>query len=65
MQKTLSLRDIAVEVIKNLPSTSSLEEIMYQLNFVAKILEGLEDEQKGKLLTTEDLLKQVQTWQPK
>jgi len=65
MPKTLPLRDIAVEVIKNLPATSSLEEIMYQLNFVAKILNGLEQEAEGELITTEQLLEQVKTWQPK
>ena len=65
MEAKLSLRDISVEVIKNLPPSSSLEEIMYQINFAAKILEGLNEESNGELIQSKDLIEQIKTWQPK
>jgi predicted transcriptional regulator len=56
------LKEIAIETIKRLPDGCSLEDIMYEINFVAQILEGLKDAEAGRLLTTEELLKRVETW---
>ena len=38
------------------------EDIMYEINFVAQVLEGLKDAEKGKLLTIEELLDRVEQW---
>lgn len=35
---------------------------MYEIDFVAQVLEGLKDAEAGRLLTTEELLKRVETW---
>jgi predicted transcriptional regulator len=37
-------------------------DIMYEIDFVAQVLEGLKDAEKGKLLTTEELLDRVEQW---
>lgn len=58
----LSLRDATIEVIKNLPPSSSLEDIMYEINLAAQVLEGLEDEQEKRTVTTEELLAEVDQW---
>ena len=58
-----TLRDISIEVIKKLPSTCSIEEIMYQLNLTAQVIEGLEDEENEKTISTEDLLNKIKQWQ--
>ena len=63
MQASLSLRDIALEVIRKLPASTSAEEIMYQINLVANILEGLKDAEQGNTLSTADVLLKVKTWQ--
>ena len=63
--QTLSLKDVAIDVIKHLPDTCSLEEIMYQINITAQVLEGIEDEKNGNVLSTEELLNQVKGWQQK
>ena len=60
-----TLRDISIDVIKGLPDTCSLEEIMYQINLVANVIDGLNDEEKGKVTSTNDLLKKIDTWQQK
>lgn len=62
MKNTLNLRDLAVEVIKGLPATSSMEEIMYQVGLVGKVMEGMEDAKNGRVTSTEDLLKEMKTW---
>ncbi len=56
------LKEVTIEAIKRLPDDSSLEDIMYEINFVAQVLEGLKDAGKGKLLTTEELLDRVEQW---
>ena len=59
------LRDTSIEVIKNLPQGCSLEEIMYEINLTAQVLEGLKDKEEGKTITTKELLKKIDTWRQK
>ena len=56
------LKEIAIETIKRLPDECALEDIMYEIDFVAQTLEGLKDAEAGRLLTTEELLKRVEKW---
>ena len=56
------LKEATIETIKKLPDGCSLEDIMYEINFVAQVLEGLRDAEAGKLLTTEELLNRVEQW---
>jgi predicted transcriptional regulator len=57
-----ALKDVTLEIIGRLPDECSLEDIMYEINFVAQVLEGLEDADAGKLLTTDELLNRVKQW---
>jgi predicted transcriptional regulator len=56
------LKDVVIETIKRLPDECSVEDIMYEIDFVAQVLEGLKDAEAGRLLTTEELLKKVEQW---
>lgn len=47
------LKEVAIETIKRLPDECSLEDIMYGIDFVAQVLEGMQDAEAGRLLTTE------------
>jgi hypothetical protein len=58
----LSLKEVTLEVIRRLPDECSLEDIMYEINFIAQVLEGLKEAESGKLLTTEELLSRVKQW---
>jgi hypothetical protein len=60
-----SLKQASIDVIRSLPDSSSLEEIMYELNLTAQVLEGLSDEEKNKTITTADLLQRIKKWQLK
>jgi predicted transcriptional regulator len=56
------LKETAIETIKRLPDGCSIEEIMYEINFIAQVLEGLKEAESGQLMTTEELLNQVGKW---
>ena len=59
------LRDASIEVLKNLPATSSLEEIMYEINLTAQVVEGLEDVEEGRVIGGDELLKRISEWKKK
>lgn len=42
------LKEVAIETIKRLPDECSLEDIMYEIDFVAQVLEGLKDAEAGR-----------------
>ncbi len=56
------LKEATVQSIKRLPDGCSVEDIMYEINFIAQVLEGLKDAEDGKLLSTEELLARVDQW---
>lgn len=51
-----------MQIIKTLPDNCTIEDIMYEINFVAQVYEGLEDSKNGKVITTEELLRRVDSW---
>jgi predicted transcriptional regulator len=57
-----TLKQEAIKAISKLPETSNLENIMYEINFVAQVLEGLKDAEAGRLLAPEELLARVDQW---
>lgn len=56
------LKEATIESIKRMPDACTVEDIMYQVNFIAQVLEGLEDARTGRTLTTEEVLKRVEQW---
>ncbi len=56
------LRDLAVEAIKKLPENSSVDQIMYEVSLVANVLEGLEDVEASRVISTDELKKRIKTW---
>lgn len=56
------LKETAIETVRRMPHGSTLENIMYQINLVAQVLEGVKDAEEGKLITTEELLARVEKW---
>ena len=57
-----TIKEAAIETIKQLPDDCSLEDIMYKIDFIAQVLDGLKDAEEGKFLTTEELLQRVGQW---
>ena len=61
--QTISLKNVTLEVLKSLPDNAFTEEIMYQIDLVSEVMEGIKDAKEGSVFTTEEVLKQVATWQ--
>lgn len=57
-----TLKEATMQIIKTLPDNCTIEDIMYEINFVAQVYEGLEDSKNGKVITTEELLRRVDSW---
>jgi predicted transcriptional regulator len=56
------LKQASIETIKRLPDECTVDDIMYEINFVAQVYEGLKDAEEGNLITTEELLKRIDRW---
>ena len=56
------IKDISLEAIKKMPDDSSIEDIMYRLNLVSKVMEGIKDADEGRLISSDDLLMKVDEW---
>ncbi len=41
------LKEVTIETIKRLPDECSLEDLMYEIDFVGQVLEGLDDTEGG------------------
>ena len=57
------LKDISIQAIKNLRDPCTIEDIMYELNVVAQVMEGYKDAKEGKTVSTEKLLKKIKKWE--
>ncbi len=56
------LKETTIETIKRLRDGCSPEDIMYRINLVAQVLEGIRDAEAGRLINTEGLLERVDQW---
>lgn len=56
------LKEASIETIKRLPDECTAADIMYEVNFIAQVLEGLKDAETGRLVTTDELLNRVGQW---
>lgn len=57
-----TLKDVTIEVLKNISPSASLEEIMYKINLTAQVMEGIQDVEQGKVITTDELIKRINSW---
>lgn len=57
-----TLKDVTIEVLKNISSSASLEEIMYKINLAAQVMEGIRDAEQGRVITMDELVKRVDSW---
>ncbi|HOT46748.1 MAG TPA: hypothetical protein PLM53_00010 [Spirochaetota bacterium] len=57
-----SIKQEALDAIAKLPDSATIDDIMYRLYVIDKIHEGLEDVRNGRVITTEELKREVMTW---
>ena len=56
-------KEVMTKIIKEQPEDASYEEIMRELAFERMIELGLEDSQKGRIISNEDMEQRIRSWQ--
>ncbi len=56
------LKEASINRIKQMPDGISIDDIMYEINFIGQVLEGIQDADDGKVISTEELLKETGSW---
>ena len=49
-------------LIDSMPEGSTWDNLMYEINFMAQVHEGLADAEAGRVISTETLLKRMELW---
>jgi hypothetical protein len=57
-----SLKNEALAAISSLPEDSSVDDIMYRIYVIDKIKKGQEAASENKMITIEEIEKEIQTW---
>ena len=57
-----SIKEATIETIKKMPDGCTVDDIIYEINFIAQVLEGLKDSDEGKTISTKELLSRVEKW---
>ena len=57
-----SVKQKALEAIRQLPDTADMEEIMYRLYVLENIWRGQRDAIEGNAQPVEEVLKDIQSW---
>ena len=63
--RQLSIKQTALDVVGTLSETCSLEEVMYEINLAAQVLEGMKDIKEGITLTTKEFIDKMEEWKVK
>jgi hypothetical protein len=61
-KKMQNLKKEAIEAISKMPDFVDIDEIMYRLYVIDKIIKGRKAAEKGELTSVDDLKKEVETW---
>lgn len=56
------MKELALQVIQNLPDNVSDEEIAEALLLIGSIMKGYKQAEDGRSITTEELLKEIAEW---
>jgi predicted transcriptional regulator len=61
MQATVAKEEVH-RLIDVLPDSATWDNLMYEINFMAQVHEGLADAEAGRVITTEELLNRMNSW---
>ncbi|MFO8031887.1 MAG: hypothetical protein R6U22_05030 [Desulfohalobiaceae bacterium] len=57
-----TLKQEALEAISNMPESSSIDDIMYQLYVMDKVRKGRDAVQNGDSISVDELRKETESW---
>ncbi len=58
----VSAKEAAIEAVNTLPDGCSMDDVLYRVYLVTQVLEGQEDAEAGRLVSTDELLQKVAEW---
>ena len=58
----MSNKELIIDAVKDLPDSASLDEILEHLAILAAICQGQEDAKAGRVISHEEMKKQVASW---
>ncbi len=58
-----SVKEEVIKLIRKMPEDCTYEDIQYELYLRAKIEAGIKDVEEGKVISHEDLKKEISRWQ--
>ena len=58
----MTIKEEVLNVISNLPENTNIEDIMYKLYVIDKIHKGQDAVKNNKVITNEELKKEIATW---
>ncbi len=57
-----AVKEQALELIKKMPDECTVSDIMAELYFIQKVEQGLKDIEDGRVLTQEEVRRQLAQW---
>lgn len=60
--QTALRKDELHHLIDAMPEDATWDNLMYEINFMAQVHEGIADADAGRVITTEELLKRMESW---
>lgn len=58
----MSEKQVALETIQRMPDTATLDEITQRLEFLAAVQKGLDQVEKGEVVSHEQVKKELASW---
>jgi len=58
-----SIKEHMIKIIKEQPDDSSYDEILRELAFAKMIEQGMEDSDKGRTISNEEMGRRIKSWQ--
>jgi len=57
-----TLKQEALTAISQLPETADVDTMMYRLYVIDKVMKGRKAVEKGEIISTEDLKREIESW---
>jgi len=58
----MTVKEEAIRAISSLPDDAPIDDVMYRLYVIDKVSQGQAAVREGHVVTTEELLKEIESW---
>ena len=60
--KITMTKEAVIKVMNDLPNEFELDDLLEKLVFIAKVEKGMQQAREGKVISHDELLKEIKTW---